>query len=54
MPENSTLKCDADCIADTNEPLQPKASTIENILRFAATYQVAKTKDGHFIETVLN
>ncbi len=54
MPENSTLKCSADYLADTSEPIRPKTATLERILQFASTYQAIRTKDGHFMDIMLN
>jgi hypothetical protein len=39
---------------DKKKELQPKASTLQNILQFASTYRVQKIADNQFIELFLN
>ena len=34
--------------------MQPKASTLQNILQFASTYRVEKVADNQFVELFLN
>lgn len=34
--------------------MQPKVSTLQNILQFASTYRVEKVADNQFVELFLN
>ena len=46
IPENKGLK--------KTQELQPKASTLQNILQFASTYRATKIADNQFVELFLN
>jgi hypothetical protein len=59
MQKISTQPKKTDLISDNNrlkktKELQPKASTLQNILQFASTYRVQKVADNQFVELFLN
>jgi hypothetical protein len=59
MQKTSTPLNKTDLISQTKglkktKELQPKASTLQNILQFAANYRAERIADNQFVELFLN
>jgi hypothetical protein len=59
MQKTSTPLNKTDLISENKglkktQELQPKASTLQNILQFATTYRTVKIADNQFVELFLN
>lgn len=53
-PSNKTDLISENKRLEKTKELQPKASTLQNILQFASTYRVQKVADNQFVELFLN